>query len=134
MLVWLIWPLLMIAIPLLATLDAGASWDALQGRGISGTFTATDKECDLRKCLWSGPFVSDDGTKSLDNVGIQDSGGLRNIGDTKSVVLEPGDDGEVFAHGSKSFYWMLAILVGDLVAAVVWLRLLFRTLRARRTA
>src|SRR5262245_34985140 len=89
--------------------DVGPAWDAKNGKGIEGTFTAKREDCGKRSCSFYGDWVASDGSKTRPDVILYDEPDSMRIGDTTDA-LDSGARAGVFTKGgSGTFYLTLGL-------------------------
>lgn len=111
--------------------DLAPSWQAKNGGGTAGTFTALDEECSRRNCEWRGEFVAEGGAKRTDVLLYDAPDGL-----TQGATAPARDTGArkgVFSTTGGST-WLLAtgLTVAGVLALVAWVVIIVRTVRRRR--
>jgi len=129
-----------IGLPVIAVIGLGFSvqdvipaWDAKNGKGTVGTFTAKREDCGRRSCSWYGDWVSSDGTKTLPDVIIYDEPDSMAVGDSVEA-LDTGARAGVFTKGggSGTFYLTLGLTLAGLAAAIGFIFVLIRLFTRKR--
>jgi hypothetical protein len=128
-----------IGLPAIAIIGLGLSvqdvipaWDAKNGKGTVGTFTAKEKDCGRRSCSFYGDWVAADGSKTRPDVILYDEPDSLAVGGT-TEALDTGARKGVFAKGSSgTFYLTLALSVAGLAAAIGFIFFLIRQFTRRR--
>lgn len=129
-----------IGLPVIAVIGLGFSvqdiipaWDAKNGNGTVGTFTATREDCGRRSCTWYGDWAASDGSKKLTDVIIYDEPDSMRKGGTVEA-LDTGARNGVFTKGggSGTFYLTLGLTIAGVAAAIGFIFVLIRTLTRRR--
>jgi hypothetical protein len=130
--VWIGLPVIAAIGLMLGATDLAPTWEAKNGGGTPGTFTAVDEECSRRNCEWHGDFVATEGGARRADVILYDApDGL-----TRGGTAEARDTGArkgVFATAGGST-WLLVtgfVLAGAL-AAVAWVVIVLRWVSRRR--
>src|SRR5688572_13023874 len=90
--------------------DVVPAWDAKNGDGKTGTFTAKREDCGRRSCSFYGDWVAADGTKGRPDVILYDEPDGMVKGDTIEA-LDTGARTGVFAKGGGegTFYLTLGL-------------------------
>ena len=111
--------------------DLVPAWQAKGGGGTAGTFTAVAEECSRRSCTWHGDFVADGGAKRTDVILYDAPAGV-----TKGATAPARDTGArkgVFSTtGGSTWLLVTGLTLAGVVAAVVWVAIIIRTVRRRR--
>lgn len=128
-----------IGLPLIAVIGLGISvrdvipaWDAKNGNGTAGTFTAKREDCGRRSCSFYGDWVSSDGSKTRPDVILYDEPDSMQVGDTTDA-LDTGARAGVFTKGgSGTFYLTVGLTIAGLAAAIGFIFVLIRRFSRKR--
>lgn len=131
---WVVLPAVAVVALYNGVQDIGPSWQARQGGGVVGTFTATHEECGRRSCTMHGTFTATDGSRTRRDLVLRDSGDALRVGDTAPAV-DTGDDDTVFPPGGGNG---VALSIGFIVVGTIvlagWVFFLVRAVRRRSAA
>ena len=130
---------LWVGLPLIAAMgimfgsqDLGPAWQAHNGGGTLGTFTARDESCGRHSCDFTGSWVSADGSRRLDDIIVYDEPDGFRVGQSLEA-LDSGARHGVFATGGGSTYLLISgFVVAGLAAAVGWIFVIRSAFRRRR--
>jgi hypothetical protein len=113
--------------------DLVPAWQAKSGGGTAGVFTAVQEDCSRRGCTWHGDFVSEEGARRASVILYDAPEGL-----SEGVATEARDTGArkgVFSKaGGSTWLIVTGLTLAGVVAAVVWVTIVLRTVRRRREA
>lgn len=132
---------LWIGLPILAAIgvmfgafDLVPAWQAHNGGGTIGTFTAEREECGRRSCSFHGSWAAADGSARRADVILYDE--PEGLGTGKTVeATDSGARKGVFATaGGSTYLLMTGFVVGGLAAFIGWLFVIRNAVRDRRGA
>ena len=112
--------------------DIGPAWDAKNGNGVEGTFTAQREDCGRRSCSFNGDWASSDGTKTRTDVILYDEPDSMEIGDSTDALDTGGRAGVFTKGGSMTFYLTAAFVLAGIAAAIGFIFVLIRALTRKR--
>ncbi|MFU8851749.1 hypothetical protein ACNAW0_12315 [Micromonospora sp. SL1-18] len=132
--VWIGLPVIAAAGLLAGATDLAPTWQAKNGGGTSGTFTAVHEECGRRNCEWRGTFVATEGGARRDDVILYDApDGLAK--DATAPARDTGARAGVFSTtGGSTYLWVTGLSLAGVAALVAWVVIIVRTIRRRREA
>jgi hypothetical protein len=130
---------LWIGLPVIAALGLGfgaqdviPSWDAMNGKGTAGTFTAKREDCGRRSCSFYGDWVSSDGAKTRPDVILYDEPDSMRVGDSTDALDSGARSGVYTKGGSSTFYLTLAFTLAGVAAAIGFIFVLLRRFTRKR--
>ncbi|MEV6495214.1 hypothetical protein AB0M20_42335, partial [Actinoplanes sp. NPDC051633] len=107
-------------------------WQAHNGSGTAGTFTAVREECGRRSCEFRGTWAAADGSAGRDDVILYDEPDGFGLGDT-AEALDTGARSGVFATAGGSTYLLITgFVVAGLAALMGWIFVLRNAFRRRK--
>ena len=112
--------------------DLVPSWQAKNGSGTVGTFTAERKDCGKRNCSFYGPWQAKEGGKSRSDVILYDEPDSLQVGGTVEAIDSGARKGVYATTGGSTYLLVTAFTVGGLLAAIGWVFFLYRTFTRRR--
>lgn len=128
-----------IGLPVIAVVGLGfsaqdivPSWDAKNGDGKAGTFTAKREDCGRRSCSFYGDWVAGDGSKTRADVILYDEPDSMNVGDTTEALDTGARNGVYTVGGSGTFYLTLGLALAGLAAAIGFIVVIIRRLTRKR--
>jgi hypothetical protein len=128
-----------IGLPLIAVVGLGFSvqdvvpaWDAKNGDGTAGTFTAKREDCGRRSCSFYGDWVSSDGSKTRSDVILYDEPDSMNVGDTTDALDTGARNGVFTRGGTGTFFLTVGLTVAGLAAAIGFIFVLIRRFTRKR--
>lgn len=132
--VWIGLPVIAAAGLMFGAFDLAPAWQAKSGQGTPGTFTAIHEKCSRRNCTWYGDFTATEGDDHRKDVILYDEPDGLTEGATVPA-LDSGARNGVFAEAGGSTWLLLTgFVVAAVIAAVVWVVMVVRTISRRRTA
>ncbi|MFD2763784.1 hypothetical protein [Micromonospora eburnea] len=112
--------------------DLAPAWQAKNGGGTSGTFTAVNEECGRRSCKWHGNFVATEGGTQRADVLLYDAPDGLAKGDT-APARDTGARGGVYSTtGGSTYLQVTGLVVAGVAALVIWVVIIVRAIRRRR--
>lgn len=130
--IWVGLPII-VGIGVVAARDLVPTWQARSGGGTAGVFTAVQEDCSRRGCTWHGDFVSAEGARRSGVILYDAPEGISRGGTTEA--RDTGARKGVFAKTAGSTWLIVTgLTLGGVVAAVVWVTIVLRTIRRRREA
>ncbi|GAA0809848.1 hypothetical protein [Spirilliplanes yamanashiensis] len=115
-------------------LDVVPAWQAHNGAGTAGVFTALREECGRRSCSFHGSWTAADGGSSRPDVILYDEPASLAVGGTTPAIDSGARTGVFATAGGPTYLFVTAFLVAGLAAAAGWVFVLRRALRRRRAA
>ncbi|WP_200208871.1 hypothetical protein [Micromonospora coerulea] len=132
--VWIGLPVIAAIGLMLGATDLAPTWEAKNGGGTPGTFTAVDEECSRRNCEWHGDFVATEGGARRADVILYDAPDGLTRGGTAEARDTGARKGVFSTTGGSTWLLLTGLTVAGLAAAVAWVVIIVRTVRRRRTA
>jgi hypothetical protein len=130
--VWIGLPVIAAIGLMLSVTDLAPAWEAKNGGGTPGTFTAVNEECGRRNCEWHGTFVATEGGAKLADVILYDAPDGMAAG-TTAPARDTGARAGVFSTAGGSTYLLVTgLAVAGLAALVAWVVVIVRAVRNRR--
>ncbi|MEV4417485.1 hypothetical protein [Catellatospora sp. NPDC049609] len=128
--VWLVLPMLVLAMTLEGAQQLRPSWRAHRGVGTPGVFTTT--RCVKADCFSGGVWTSDDGSRTLRGVRLHDApAGPHQVGD-RIRALDTGLPHGVYVAGGSAYLSATVELAAGVLGLLVLLALLASRLRRPR--
>ena len=132
-LVWVGLPVIAVLGLLFGSVDVIPAWQAKEGTGTAGTFTADREDCGRRSCSFYGTWQAADGSKTRADVILYDEPDSLRVGG-KTEAIDSGARKGVFATAGGSTYLLVTgFTLAGLAAAVAWIIVLARAVRRRKT-
>ena len=132
--VWIGLPVIAVIGLMLGATDLTPTWEAKNGGGTPGTFTAVAEECSRRNCEWHGDFVATEGGARRADVILYDAPDGLTRGGTAEARDTGARKGVFSTTGGSTWLLVTGLTVAGLAAAVAWVVIMVRTVRRRRTA
>lgn len=129
---WIGLPLIAVAGLVFGAQDVVPSWDAKNGKGTEGTFTAAREDCGRRSCSFYGDWVSSDGVKKRSDVILYDEPDSMAIGDSTEALDTGARNGVYTKGGGATFYFTLGLTLAGLAAAIGFIFVVIRQFTRRR--
>ncbi|MCW3820223.1 hypothetical protein ONA91_37920 [Micromonospora sp. DR5-3] len=130
--VWIGLPVIAAIGLMMGATDLAPAWQAKNGGGTAGTFTAVHEECGRRNCEWRGDFVATEGGARRADVILYDAPDGLTTGAT-APARDTGARAGVFSTAGGSTYLLVTGLTAAGVAALVaWVWIIVRAIRRRR--
>ncbi|MFJ8579108.1 hypothetical protein [Micromonospora sp. NPDC093277] len=112
--------------------DLAPAWQAKNGGGTAGTFTAVNEECSRRSCQWHGNFVATEGGAQRADVILYDAPDGLAKGAT-APARDSGARGGVYSTtGGSTYLLVTGLTVAGVAALVIWVAMIVRAIRRRR--
>jgi hypothetical protein len=132
---------LWVGLPVIATMgfmfgvfDLVPAWQAHNGSGATGTFTAEREDCSRRSCNFVGSWAATDGSSSRTDIILYDEPDAFTTGKTIEA-LDTGARNGVFATtGGSTYLLVTAFVVGGLAALIGWVFVIRNAFRRRGAA
>ncbi|MEU8259396.1 hypothetical protein AB0C02_02055 [Micromonospora sp. NPDC048999] len=132
--VWIGLPVIAVAGLIFGAHDLAPAWQAKNGGGTEGTFTAVHEECGRRNCEWRGTFVADKGGAERTDVILYDAPDGLTTG-TTAPARDTGARSGVFSTAGGSTYLLVTgLTLAGAAAAVAWVVIIVRAIRRRAGA
>ena len=112
--------------------DLVPAWQAHNGGGTAGTFTAEREECGRRSCSFHGSWAATDGSDRRDDVILYDEPDALRTGATVEAVDSGARKGVFATAGGKTYLLVSAFVIGGLAALVGWIFVIRNAIRDRR--
>lgn len=129
---WIGLPVIAVMGIMFGAFDLVPAWQAHNGGGTVGTFTAEREQCGRRSCNLHGSWVSADGQERRGDVTVYDEPDSLTVGGT-TEALDTGARSGVFATAGGSTYLLVsAFVVAGLAALVGWVFVIRNAVRSRR--
>ncbi|MEU4367414.1 hypothetical protein [Micromonospora chersina] len=129
--VWIGLPVIAAIGLMLSVTDLAPAWEAKNGGGTPGTFTAVNEECGRRNCEWHGTFVATEGGAQRADVILYDAPDGLAAGAT-APALDSGARKGVFSTGGGSTYLLVTgLALAGVAALVAWVVIIVRAVRRR---
>jgi hypothetical protein len=129
---WVGLPLIAFAGLFYGSQDIVPAWQAKNGSGVVGTFTAVRQECGRRSCSFHGRWEAADGSAKRSDVILHDEPDSLTLGG-RTEARDTGDRNGVFAtSGGYTYLLVTGFVVAGAAAAIGWVAFLLRTFRRRR--
>jgi hypothetical protein len=134
--VWVGLPLIAVIGLAFGSVDVLPAWKAKNGSGVVGTFTAQREDCGRRTCSFYGDWVSADGTSTRTDVILYDEPDSLSKGGTTEAIDSGARKGVFATGGGLTYLLVTGLTLAGVIAAIVWVVLVFRRLRraARKSA
>ncbi|SCL17064.1 hypothetical protein GA0070624_1200 [Micromonospora rhizosphaerae] len=130
--VWIGLPVIAAIGLMLGATDLAPAWEAKNGGGTSGTFTAVNEECGRRNCEWHGDFVATEGGAKRADVILYDAPDGLSQGSTAPARDTGARKGVFSTTGGSTYLLVTGLTVAGLAAAVAWVVIIVRMIRRRR--
>jgi hypothetical protein len=131
---WVGLPLIAVLGLVFGSIDVVPAWQAKNGSGVTGTFTADREDCGRRSCSFYGTFVATDGRATRTDVILYDEPDSLRVGG-KTEAIDSGARKGVFATaGGATYLLVTGFTLAGASAAVGWIIFLLNTFRRRRSA
>ena len=114
--------------------DLVPAWQAHNGGGVTGTFTAVREDCGRRSCTIYGDWVAADGSRGRDDVIIYDEPDGTNPGDTVAALDTGARNGVFAAAGGSTYLLVTGFVLAGVAALAGWILVIRAALRRRRAA
>ncbi|ATO15481.1 hypothetical protein O7600_20520 [Micromonospora sp. WMMA1998] len=112
--------------------DLLPTWQAHNGGGTAGTFTAVYEDCGRRNCEWRGTFAADQGDDRRADVILYDAPDGLAVGGT-APARDTGARAGVFSTtGGSTYLLVTGLTLAGVAALVAWVVIIVRTVRNRR--
>ncbi|GAA3734634.1 hypothetical protein [Micromonospora maritima] len=112
--------------------DLLPTWQAHNGGGTAGTFTAVYEDCGRRNCEWRGTFAADQGDARRADVILYDAPDGLAVGAT-APARDTGARAGVFSTtGGSTYLLVTGLTLAGVAALVAWLVIIVRAVRNRR--
>ncbi|WP_143193951.1 hypothetical protein [Micromonospora sp. CB01531] len=132
--VWIGLPVIAAIGLMMGATDLAPTWQAKNGGGTPGTFTAVNEECGRRNCEWRGDFVATEGGARRSDVILYDAPDGLTAGAT-APARDTGARAGVFSTtGGSTYLLVTGLTLGGVIALVVWVVIIVRAIRRRREA
>jgi hypothetical protein len=131
---WVGLPVIAVIGVMFGAFDLVPAWQAHNGGGTVGTFTAEREECGRRSCSFHGSWKATAGSETRTNVILYDEPASFAVGKTVEAA-DTGARAGVFATAGGSTYLLVSgFVVGGLAALVGWLLVIRKAIQDRRGA
>ncbi|KAB1914672.1 hypothetical protein [Micromonospora sp. AMSO31t] len=132
--VWIGLPVIAAIGLMLSVTDLAPTWEAKNGGGTPGTFTAVHEDCGRRNCEWRGTFVADEGGARRADVILYDAPDGLAAGAT-APARDTGARAGVFSTtGGSTYLLVTGLALAGVAALVAWVWIIVRAIRNRRRA
>ncbi|MFG1675031.1 hypothetical protein [Micromonospora sp. NPDC049282] len=112
--------------------DLAPTWEAKNGGGTPGTFTAVHEDCGRRNCEWRGTFAADQGGGRRADVILYDAPDGLAVGGT-APARDTGARAGVFSTtGGSTYLLVTGLTVAGVAALAAWVVIIIRKIRGRR--
>lgn len=112
--------------------DLKPAWQAHNGGGTAGTFTAEREGCGRRSCSFHGSWAATDGSDRRDDVILYDEPDALRTGATIAAVDSGSRKGVFASAGGRTYLLVSAFVVAGLAALVGWIFVIRNAIRDRR--
>jgi hypothetical protein len=129
---WIGLPVIAAMALLFGSFDLLPAWQAHNGGGTAGTFTAQREECGRRSCTFHGSWAATDGSARRDDVILYDEPDSFGVGDTTGAVDTGARKGVFATAGGSTYLLITGFVVAGLAALVGWIFVIRNALRRRR--
>lgn len=130
--VWIGLPVIAAIGLMLGATDLAPAWEAKNGGGTAGTFTAASEECSRRNCEWHGNFVATDGGARRADVILYDAPDGMTKGSTAPARDTGARKGVFSTTGGSTYLLVTGLTVAGVAALVIWVAIIVRQIRRRR--
>ncbi|MFE9691635.1 hypothetical protein [Micromonospora sp. NPDC005806] len=117
---------------MLSVTDLAPAWEAKNGGGTPGTFTAVNEECGRRNCEWHGTFVAAEGAARRADVILYDAPDGLTAGATAPARDSGARKGVFSAAGGSTYLLVTGLALAGVVALVAWVVIIVRAIRGPR--
>ena len=114
--------------------DLVPAWQAHNGGGTAGTFTAEREDCGRRSCSFHGSWAAAEGGERRTDVILYDEPDSLRTGATIEAVDSGARKGVFATAGGSTYLLVTGFVVGGLAALVGWVFVLRNAFRRRRSA
>ncbi|WNM41622.1 hypothetical protein RMN56_09890 [Micromonospora halotolerans] len=132
--VWIGLPVIAAIGLMLSVTDLAPAWEAKNGGGTPGTFTAVNEECGRRNCEWHGTFVATEGGAQRADVILYDAPDELTAGATAPALDSGARKGVFSTAGGSTYLLVTGLTVAGVAALVAWVWIIVRAIRNRRRA
>ncbi len=134
MFVWVGLPVIAALGLLAGATDLAPAWQAKNGGGTPGTFTAVREECGRRNCEWRGTFVATEGGARRTGVLLYDAPDGLAPGATAPARDTGARKGVFSTTGGSTYLLVTGFTLAGVAALVAWVVIIVRAIRRRREA
>ncbi|MEU2613058.1 hypothetical protein ABZ570_15980 [Micromonospora sp. NPDC007271] len=132
--VWIGLPVIAAIGLMLGVTDLAPAWQAKNGGGTPGTFTAVHEDCGRRNCEWRGTFEATEGGTPRTDVILYDAPDGLAPGAT-APARDTGARAGVFSTtGGSTYLLVTGLTLAGVAALVAWVVIIVRAIRRRREA
>lgn len=132
--VWIGLPVIAAIGLMLGATDLAPAWQAKNGGGTAGTFTAVNEEHSRRNSEWHGNFVATDGGARRTDVILYDAPDGLTRGATAPALDTGARKGVFSTTGGSTYLLVTGLTVAGVLAVVAWVVIIVRKIRRRREA
>jgi hypothetical protein len=137
---WRLKYFLRIGLPLIAVIglvfgsqDLVPAWQAKNGSGTLGTFTAQREDCGKRSCSFYGDFVGKDATTRTDVILYDEPDSLA-VGGTTEAIDSGARKGVFATAGGSTYLLVTGLTLAGMAALIGWIVFLVRFFRGRKAS
>ncbi|MFG3603681.1 hypothetical protein [Micromonospora chersina] len=132
--VWIGLPVIAAIGLMLSVTDLAPAWEAKNGGGTPGTFTAVNEECGRRSCEWYGTFAATEGGAQRADVILYDAPDGLTAGATAPALDSGARKGVFSTAGGSTYLLVTGLALAGVAALVAWVWIIVRAIRNRRRA
>ncbi|MFI6331600.1 hypothetical protein ACIBBG_25245 [Micromonospora chersina] len=129
--VWIGLPVIAAIGLMLSVTDLAPAWEAKNGGGTPGTFTAVNEECGRRNCEWHGTFVATEGGAQRADVILYDAPDGLAAGATAPALDSGARKGVFSTAGGSTYLLVTGLALAGVAALVAWVVIIVRAIRRR---
>jgi hypothetical protein len=114
--------------------DLVPAWQAKNGDGVVGTFTANREQCGRRTCSFHGSWQPADGSAGKADTLLYDEPDDLQVGGTVEAIDSGARKGVFATAGGSSYLLFTGMTVAGVAVAGTWVFYLYRTFRRKPAA